>query len=330
MHKGRHTNRPYYFNLIAKIPAVEFGWGIAFFTSCTLEIDYKGMATEVRSKFSPFDKIADALILAMEGGTIPWRRPWTLLTPQSIRGHKYHGANLFLLSMAPYGDPRWLTFNQCKKMGGNLTGQKSTPVTFWMFDNVNKGKDRRPPYAKVFYLFNVEQAAGIEVKPLAKPNKDTTPYEDVQAFFDAIGYEIKPEKAAFFRPSEPNCIYMPPVAYFKNMDHYYATAFHEFIHLTATRVMRDLLKLSYDKEELVAEFGAAFLCAHFGIDNTDLTDNAVSYLQGWAKKFKDDKAMIEQCARLAKKAADFLLEKGGLKEPMGADAEEEDAPAELE
>lgn len=36
----------------------------------------------------------------------------------------------------------------------------------------------------------------------------------------------------------------------------------------------------YSREELVAEFGAAFLCARAGIDNT--LDNSAAYIAGWS------------------------------------------------
>ena len=59
---------------------------------------------------------------------------------------------------------------------------------------------------------------------------------------------------------------------FRGADHYYNVAFHELTHWTGhtSRLDRDLKhrfgSRSYAAEELIAELGAAFLCAEFGFD----------------------------------------------------------------
>ena len=62
---------------------------------------------------------------------------------------------------------------------------------------------------------------------------------------------------------------------------------------------------SYSKEELIAEFGSAFLCAHSGIDNT--LDNSASYIQGWLRALKGDNHLAVTAASAAQKAADSIL-----------------------
>ena len=62
----------------------------------------------------------------------------------------------------------------------------------------------------------------------------------------------------------------------------------------------------YAMEELVAEIGAAFLCAELGL-TPDIRDDHAPYIASWLKVLKDEKRAIFAAAGLAQKAADFLL-----------------------
>jgi antirestriction protein ArdC len=81
---------------------------------------------------------------------------------------------------------------------------------------------------------------------------------------------------------------MPDLAQFSVAEAYYATLFHELVHSTGlpSRLDRPMLTApaalgspDYIREELVAEFGAAFLCGHAGIFPR-IADNAASYIDG--------------------------------------------------
>lgn len=61
----------------------------------------------------------------------------------------------------------------------------------------------------------------------------------------------------------------------------------------------------YAREELVAELGAAFLCADLALTPEPGTDHA-AYVQIWLKVLRNDKRAIFSAAAHAQKAADFL------------------------
>ena len=61
----------------------------------------------------------------------------------------------------------------------------------------------------------------------------------------------------------------------------------------------------YAREELVAELGAAFLCADLALTPEHDTDHA-AYIQSWLRVLKEDKRAIFSAAAHAQKAADFL------------------------
>jgi antirestriction protein ArdC len=62
---------------------------------------------------------------------------------------------------------------------------------------------------------------------------------------------------------------------------------------------------AYAMEELVAELGAAFLCANLRITDTPRADHA-QYIESWLRVLKADKKAIFTAASKASQAVDFL------------------------
>jgi antirestriction protein ArdC len=120
---------------------------------------------------------------------------------------------------------------------------------------------------------------------------------------------------AYYLPSQDK-VQMPNREAFVSPDAYYSTLFHELTHSTgnASRLKRfdeESAHLfgseSYSKEELIAEFGAAFLCAESGIVNESVMANQAAYIQGWLRALKNDKSLAIQAAQRAQRAADSIL-----------------------
>ena len=101
----------------------------------------------------------------------------------------------------------------------------------------------------------------------------------------------------------------PPACFAQPVD-YYTTALHELCHWTGhpsrlNRVQRQGRDIeAYACEELVAEIGAAFLCAHVALPAR--LEHA-SYIDGWLDALRGDKRLIFVAAGAAQKAADFVL-----------------------
>jgi antirestriction protein ArdC len=62
---------------------------------------------------------------------------------------------------------------------------------------------------------------------------------------------------------------------------------------------------NYAVEELIAELGAAFLCAELGVSTYPRQDHA-NYIASWLKILKNDKKAIFHAARKATQAVDYL------------------------
>ena len=61
----------------------------------------------------------------------------------------------------------------------------------------------------------------------------------------------------------------------------------------------------YANEELVAELGAAFLCAALGI-TPEIREDHAAYIGDWLAILKEDNRAIFRAAAHAQRAADFL------------------------
>jgi antirestriction protein ArdC len=72
---------------------------------------------------------------------------------------------------------------------------------------------------------------------------------------------------------------------------------------------------AYAAEELIAELGAAFTCAHLGLSTEPREDHA-KYIQSWLRVLKADSRAIFTAASKAQQATDWLIARAG--EPASA------------
>jgi antirestriction protein ArdC len=150
----------------------------------------------------------------------------------------------------------------------------------------DKGADdnsatRLVPMMREYTVFNVDQCEHLPDgtktgKPIRVRNPDARD-ELADAFLRSTGADIREGHGdAMYVPSR-DFISMPAFAGFKGADHFYNVAFHELTHWSGhkSRLDRDLKNRFgsriYAAEELIAELGAAFLCAEFGFEGTSGT-----------------------------------------------------------
>ena len=191
-------------------------------------------------------------------------------------------------------------------------------------------EDPKRLFAKPAWVFNIDQVdapADFRAKllPAAAPRPDLTErLARVDAFVAAVGVEIREGgQRAFYRhrdsKGDGDFIQMPPRSMFTGTatstptEAYYSTLLHEEIHGSGAehRLNRQHGERFGDKayafEELVAELGAAFLCANLEVSNTPRIDHA-QYCASWLQVLKDDDKAIFTAASLATRAVDYLFE----------------------
>jgi antirestriction protein ArdC len=275
-----------------------------------------------------YEVITDRIISTLEAGVIPWRREWNTSAKDSrlpynlVSGSPYRGINVFSLLCSGYNSKGFCTYKQAQSLGYQVRkGEKSSPVVFWKFPDKSKVSAKEyVPFARFYSVFNVEQLDGVPVElPFEAVQFD--PIAECEAVTSAfMASASHPTLAhggdrAFFRPSSDH-VQMPPRESFKSAGGYYSTLFHEFAHSTGIKSRCDRSELQalkefgdeeYSKEELTAEFAAAFLCAETGCSNEERVVNSVAYIQSWLRSLRNDKTLAIQAAQRAQKAADFIL-----------------------
>lgn len=290
-----------------------------------------------------YDIVTEKIIQNLERGTVPWRQPWRTkggIPANLISGKKYRGVNLMLLSLSSlvkgYESQYWLTFKQSTDLGAKVRqGEKATLVVFYKqltgtkeveMDNLATGErettriDNQMFVLRYYNVFNTEQCDGLCHKRL---EKDAVDSEEINPIETA-------EKIVMQMPNPPAILYgygkacyiprldqihLPNKDNFITSEGYYSTLFHELTHSTGheTRLSREGVMNQamfgderYSKEELVAEFGAAFLCAEAGISQNQTECNS-AYISSWLERLNSDKRMLVQAASQAQKAADYIL-----------------------
>jgi len=280
-----------------------------------------------------YRKVTDAIINAIEQGVGNWRMPWHTsgrfaFSPINVTSKKpYRGINTVCLWAASqakgYESGEWATYQQWQERGAQVRkGQKSTTVVFWKFANESKeGQDgetlstSRLLFTRGYSVFNAAQVDGYAPKPdVELPMPERIARAD--RFFTAIGAEVSHGgNRAYYAPATDH-IQMPPFAAFTENVAYYSTLAHEHTHWTAhaSRCDRQLGKrfgdMAYGVEELIAELGAAFTCAHLGLSTEPREDHA-QYINSWLKVLKADSKAIFTAASKAQQATDWMITRAG-------------------
>ncbi|OQA82035.1 MAG: DNA primase TraC [Lentisphaerae bacterium ADurb.Bin242] len=269
-----------------------------------------------------YQEITDRMIAELEKGKIPWHCPWRPADwrhRNMISGKFYRGINAILLCMMPYESPFWLTMRQIKKLGGELKmDMHGTNIVFWTL--FEKDEATRLPVLRFYMVYNLEQTCGIPAKfiPILPPKESIafhpidTAEEIITDYVDCPPIQHGGENACYI-PSM-DVIQMPERIQFENEESYYSSLYHELTHSVGhkSRLNRpgmDNIQFgseSYSKEELIAEMGAAFLCAQSGIEHTTI-QNSGAYIRSWLERLRNDKKLVVQAAQKAQKAVDYIL-----------------------
>lgn len=288
-----------------------------------------------------YQTITDRIVAQIEAGAGAWELPWRkrqgsaqpLAQPRNISGRAYRGGNTLMLWAAAeafgYPHPVWGTYKQWSERGCQVRkGEKSTMIVFWkqmpgkprLTEGEDGGEDEGgKPYlmARGYFVFNAAQVEGFEPTMVGKTATPADLPEDeriaaADGFFAALGATLHHGgERAFYQPSG-DLIRMPEFGQFKSAVGYYAVLAHEHVHWTGAkhRLNREFGARfgdqAYAFEELVAELGAAFMCAHLGLANEPRPDHA-RYIASWIEVLRHDKRAIFTAASKAQAAADWLI-----------------------
>jgi antirestriction protein ArdC len=278
--------------------------------------------------------VTDRIIADLEQGVRPWAKPWStehaagkITRPLRHNGTPYSGINILMLWCASvergYTAPIWMTFRQAIELGAHVCkGEKGSTVVYAnsitrtdIDEQTGDETECDIHFMKGYTVFNVEQIGGLPSHYYAKPEPRLNPIqriEHAEQFFAALKADIRNDGTMAYYAQDADYIRMPIFEAFSNAESYYATLAHESTHWTKhpSRLDRQFGRKSwgdegYAEEELVAELGAAFLCADLELSLQPREDHA-SYIAHWLKVLQNDKRAIFRAAAHAQRAADFL------------------------
>lgn len=283
-----------------------------------------------------YSRVTNAIVADLEKGVRPWTKPWSaehlagrISRPLRHNLQPYSGINVVLLwceaTTRGFSAPIWMTFRQALELGGHVRkGEHGSTVVYanriTRTETTDKGEDveREIPFLKAYTVFNVDQVEGLPPPFYATETPTLQPAQRIahaDAFFAATGAQIRHGGASAYYAIHEDFVQTPPFESFLDPEAYYATLAHECTHWTrhSTRLDRDFGRKrwgdeGYAREELVAELGAAFLCADLGLELTPREDHA-AYIDSWLKVLADDKRFIFTAAAYAQRAADYLHQK---------------------
>jgi antirestriction protein ArdC len=264
----------------------------------------------------------------------------------AVTGNRYRGSNILSLWIdadeKKFEHQIWATYKQYEAAGAQVRkGEKGSlivKVGEWVPKEAREsktpapeadGEDPKRMFARAAWVFNIDQVdAPAELRsgwaPAAAPRRDLTErLAHVDAFIAATGAEFREGgQRAFYRHrdsrGEGDFIQMPPRKLFTGTatstptESYESTRLHELGHWahvghrlgfdTGSRFGSD----TYAFFELVAELGAAFLCAELQVTNTPRPDHA-QYVANWLTVLKSEKKAIFSAAALASRTVDYLV-----------------------
>ena len=280
-----------------------------------------------------YARVTARILADLEQGVRPWLQPWQaaptagrVTRPLRHNGTPYQGVNILILwgeaTAKGYTSPIWMTFTQAMARGAHVRkGAHGTLVvyadTFTTTETTDEGEavERRIAFLKSYTVFNVEQIADLPAlyQTTPAPPSDPLPLIDrAERFFAATGAVVRHGGDRAYDSPTLDVIQLPPPEAFRDAERYTATKSHECCHWTKheTRLNRDFGgtrfgDTGYAREELVAELGAAFLCADLGMTPEPRADHA-AYLASWLRVLRADTRAIFTAAAHAQRAVDYL------------------------
>ena len=273
------------------------------------------------------DSAAGVVVGSLMHDAMMW--PSNLRAPKTPYGVFNGTVLLTRASTSGYRTNLWVTREVVDSLGVGIVDEDDRPTAIKRY---REHEAYRGSLDGVRLVYNIDQVADCE-KSLGlafcdkKPLKPSMHFEKARDLMKRLvkhhSLQIVQDDRAAYSPSW-NVVMMPGIERFHAAmsgpsqvrtaeANYWATLWHEVVHWTGhpSRLDRDRHVRWGDKiyafEELIAELGAAFLCAHLGISG-ELQHE--SYLDSWCRVLKQEgmRALWAACGR-ATAAKNFVLAK---------------------
>ena len=276
-------------------------------------------------KSDVYARVTDEIVRAIEAGVKDYEMPWHQragagLPRNASTGNFYRGGNTVasvghrtasrlcptvLGDLPAVGKARRPNSARRKGVGRRLLQAEESATD----DEVLKGAGESRRILRGSFVFNAEQVDGWTHPEPASEDR-TEKLRRVDRLIESLGADIRyGSNMAYYskmfdRINMPNRREFIDRATSSATEGFYSVLLHEHMHWTGhtKRLNRDLSgrfgDSAYAMEELVAELGAAFLCADLGISVQPRRDHA-AYVASWLQVLRQQKAAIFTAASTA-------------------------------
>lgn len=292
------------------------------------------MNAEVLSptRFDIYRAVTDSIIAAIEAGAGEFVMPWhgdgvAIAKPQNaLTKMEYHGVNVLALwaqaYVSGYRSGYWASYKQWQHAGAQVVkGAEGSTIVFFKRIEGEPSEGDQPSIrlvARASRVFNADQVAGWDPPAPPRLYGDAETLESVETFIAATKADVHRTGSIACYRIRDDYIEMPDRFRFTGSptttatEAYSATLLHELVHWSGAkhrlaRFDEGVPKDALAAEELVAEIGAAFLCADLSVSNKPRADHA-AYVAHWLQLLKNDARAIFTASRLANQAAMYLHE----------------------
>jgi antirestriction protein ArdC len=276
---------------------------------------------------SIYQTVTDRILKQLEHGVIPWRKTWTTGLPKSLTtGRDYRGVNILVLAAAEFTSRYWVTYREAQRLGGYVRrGERATPVVYWKWRTpeelariaLKTGREEPAPCVPfVAAVFNLDQVEGIARPADDVPSRGGPRLDEAERLVAAMPARPEIVYGASLEPAYnrgTDQVTMPHPGQFESGGEHFAALYHELTHSTgAAHRLNRFAQAEGDRgdryafEELVAEIGAAFLCAATGISHPVTEALQASYIAGWSAALRQDHRLVLRAASAAQRAVDFI------------------------
>jgi antirestriction protein ArdC len=279
-----------------------------------------------------YTRVTEKIIADLNQGVRPWIKPWSagrssgdVSLPLRHTGEPYRGINILLLwseaIQKGYQSARWMTYRQALELGGHVRkGEAGSQVVYanslsMKSVETDGSVNQRDVYLlRAYTVFNTDQIDGLpdEFTPGEPPRDRLSLNDAAERFVAATKATIRHGGDHAYYTESGDAIQLPHPNCFTDAESYAATQLHELIHWTkhASRLDRHFEShryayKGYSREELVAELGAAFLCAALGVTPEPREDHA-AYISHWLRILEEDRRAVFTAAAHAQRAVDYL------------------------
>lgn len=275
--------------------------------------------------------ITEKIVAAIEKGagicTLPWHSSLKGRPENARTGSLYKGVNVLALWIdsieKAYPSLYFASYRQWQELGAQVRkGERGSAILFYKkLETEEEGEEDKPTRRFVIRgstVFNAAQVDGWTPPEVPQQNKvqRLQHIEQLVAKTKATIREGRYQIACY--DSVIDIIDMPARNAFTGTktstptESFYAVLLHELTHWSGhkDRLARDLKNrfgdTAYAIEELVAELGAAFLCADLGLASEPRPDHA-AYIADWLRALKRDPRALTTAAGKASAAAEYVI-----------------------